>query len=195
MIMTWKQTDLEKVHRFFYPQTPVIITAEHEGHVGAMPAIWCMPLSFKPALVGVALAPEHETHKIIKASQAFALNWLDFSLADKVGELGETSAKMVANKLSAVGLTAIKGDRTSQPLIQDAFAAMECRVTETHRTGTHELMVGEVVKALAMDFDDYWDFSQYNPLLYAGTINGKSKSWVFKSTRGETTIVPLKHQT
>ena len=192
--MPWKDVDLARVHRLFYPQVPVVISSEFDGRVGGMPAIWCMPLSFNPPLVGVAIAPEHETYRIITGARAFGINWLSFSHAGQVCELGETSAKAYTNKLSAAGFKTIKGKRTSQPLIQEASAALECRLNETHRTGTHELVVGEVVNAMAnSDFVDYWNLSRYNPLLYAGTVNGKERSWVFRSGRGKSVEVPLRH--
>ncbi len=193
--MSWKSIDPARVHRLFYPQVPVVITAEFEERVGGMPAIWCMPLSFNPPLVGVAVASEHETYKMIAGAQAFGLSWLNFSYAQQVAELGETSAKEYRNKLSAVGFTTTKGSKTSQPLIREASAVLECRLRENHRTGTHELLVGEVASASANDsFGDYWDFSKYNPLLYAGTVVRKGKAWTFKSLRAETVEVPLKHQ-
>lgn len=194
--MTLKEVDRAKVHRLFYPQVPVVVTAEFEDQVGGMPAIWCMPLSFNPVLVGVAIAPEHQTYKMIIGAQAFGINWVNFSEAERVGELGEASAAEYRDKLSAVGFITTKGEKTSQPLIQEASAVLECRLRERHRTGTHELLVGEVIAARANnDFDNYWDFSKYDPLLYAGTVDGKEKSWVFMSRRGETAKVPLKHQT
>ncbi len=193
--MAWKDVDPAKVHRLFYPQVPAVITAEFDGRIGGMPAIWCMPLSFNPPIVGVAIAPEHETWRIIANAQAFGVNWMNFSYAKQVGQLGETSARESQNKLSAVGFRTTRGPRTAQPLIQEASAFLECRLSERHMIGTHELLVGSVVTASANDhFEDYWDFSKYNPLLYAGTAEGKDKSWVFKSTRGETVTVPLKHQ-
>jgi flavin reductase (DIM6/NTAB) family NADH-FMN oxidoreductase RutF len=145
--------------------------------------------------VGVAIAPEHQAYKMIVGAQAIGINWVNFSQAERVGELGETSAMEYRDKLSAVGFTTTKGEKTSQPLIQEASAVLECRLRERHRTGTHELLVGEVITARANhDFDDYWDFSKYDPLLYAGTVAGKGKSWVFMSGRGETAKIPLKHQ-
>jgi flavin reductase (DIM6/NTAB) family NADH-FMN oxidoreductase RutF len=192
--MPWKDVDLARVHRLFYPQVPVVITSEFEGRVGGMPAIWCMPLSFNPPLIGVAIAPEHETYRMIMGSRAFGINWLDFSRAEQIGELGETSAKGYTNKLLAVGFKTIKDKRTSQPLIQEASAALECRLNETHRAGTHELVVGEAVNAMAnSDFVDYSNLSKYNPILYVGTVNGKEKSWVFRSVRGKSVEVPLRH--
>ena len=194
-LMTWKDVDPSKIHRLFYPQVPVVITAEFEGRVGGMSAIWCMPLSFNPPLVGVAIAPEHESYRIITGAGAFGVNWLTFSYAKQVGELGEISAKDYRNKLSAVGFKTVSGPKTSQPLIQEASAAIECSIRKKYQTGTHELLVGEVLTASVNgNFDDYWDFSKYNPLLYAGTVDGKEKNWLFKSGRGETVTVPLKHQ-
>jgi len=37
-------------------------------------------------------------------AQAFGVNWLNFSFAKQVGELGANSAKGVTDKLSAAGL-------------------------------------------------------------------------------------------
>jgi flavin reductase (DIM6/NTAB) family NADH-FMN oxidoreductase RutF len=180
-------------HRLFYPQVPVVITAEFQGTIGAMPAIWCMPLSFKPPLVGVAVAPDHQTHRLIIEAKSFCVNWLDFSHAKQIGGLGDISGSDQVNKLSLVGLTAVKGTRTSQPLVKEAAAVLECRLLEKHRTGSHELVIGKVESAIASEcFDNYWDFAKYDPPLYAGTVDGERKSWVFISTHGKTRRVPLK---
>jgi flavin reductase (DIM6/NTAB) family NADH-FMN oxidoreductase RutF len=154
-----------------------------------------MPLSFKPPLVGVTISPEHETYKILTQAQAFALNWLDFRYAVKVGVLGETSSKDVKDKISSVGFTVSKGKSAGQPLIQEAEAALECRVRERHRTGSHELIVGDVMAAFAAEsFRSYWDFTNYNPILYAGTEDADGKCYVFRSGRGEKLTLPLKRQ-
>ena len=102
--LPWKDVEPAKIHRMFYPQVPVVITTEFQGHIGGMPAIWCMPLSFNPPLVGVAIAPEHATYRMLIGAQAFGVNWLNFSFAKQVGDLGETSAEGVRDKLSAAGL-------------------------------------------------------------------------------------------
>jgi flavin reductase (DIM6/NTAB) family NADH-FMN oxidoreductase RutF len=83
---------------------------------------------------------------------------------DQVGELGEISGKEYVEKLTAVGLTAVKGKETSQPLIQETSTVLESRTRERSRTGTHELIIAEVLGAYAADsFSNYWDFSQYKP--------------------------------
>jgi len=194
ILMAWKDVNTAKVHRLFYPQAPVIVTVERTARIGAMPAIWCMPLSFNPLLIGVSVAPEHETYKMILEAQAFGINWLEYSYAKQVGELGETSGRECVNKLSSVALTTIKGSKTSQPLIQEASAALECRLRERVRTGTHELIVGEIAGAYASEnFGEYWDFSKYDPLFYAGTTSERVKSWVFMSCRGTVKRTSFKH--
>ena len=189
--MLWKNVNPARIHRLFYPQVPVVITVEFDGRIGGMPAIWYTPLSFRPPLVGVAVAPEHKTYEMISGAKAFGVNWLDFSYAKQVGQLGDTSGQYYVNKLSAVGLATVKGKALGQPLIAEASATLECVHSDTHRTGTHELIVGQVVAARAdKSFRDYWDHTRYNPLLYTGTENGKAKSWVFKSLRARRLLFP-----
>lgn len=81
--MPWNDVDPERVHRMFYPQVPVIVTTQFQERIGGMPAIWCVPLSFKPPLIGVAIAPEHETYKILTEAQAFAINFLTFGMPSR----------------------------------------------------------------------------------------------------------------
>ena len=191
--MIWNRVDPAKVRRLFYPQVSVVVAVKSDGRIGAMPAIWCMPLSFNPPLIGIALAPEHETCKMIKKARGFTVNWLDYSHAREVGELGEISGRDFADKLAAVKLRTVKGKVNPQPLIREASAVLECQVREEHRTGTHELVIGEVLEAHASaHFRDYWDFSKYEPLLYAGTEQKRGKSWRFTSTRRTTMRVAFK---
>ena len=193
--MPWKSVNPDNVHRLFYPQVPVIIAVNFHDRVGGMPAIWCMPLSFKPPLVGVAIAPEHETFKMIVQAEAFAVNFVSVHYAEQVGVLGESSSREIRNKLASAGFTVTEGKLTGQPLIQEAEAALECRLYARHRVGTHELVVGEVAAAMAGDnFGEYWNFDLYTPILYAGTEVRGGKCWVFRSLKGEKVTVPLKHQ-
>jgi flavin reductase (DIM6/NTAB) family NADH-FMN oxidoreductase RutF len=190
--MSWTGVKPEKIHRLFYPQIPIVITVEFAGRVGGMPAIWHTPLSFNPPLVAVSIAPEHKTYEMILGAKAFGVNWLDFSHAKQVAKLGDTSAKDHANKLSAAGFGTVKGEATGQPLIQGASAILECRYSDTHRVGTHQLIIGQVVAAgTDKSFSDNWDLARYDPLFYSGTESENGKSWLFRSLRGEKIAVPF----
>jgi flavin reductase (DIM6/NTAB) family NADH-FMN oxidoreductase RutF len=190
-----KSVEPNKIHRLFYPQVTVVLTSQFKGRIGGMAAIWCTPLSFKPPLIGVAIAPGHETYRIINKAKAFAINFVDFHFAKQVAEMGEQSSKTLRNKLLTVGFDFRSGKATGQPLLRDAEATLECRLLNRHRTGTHELVIGEVVAAFAnKSFRNYWDFSRYKPLLYAGTEDTNGKCWVFRSGSGQKTFVPSKDQ-
>src|SRR5208282_2893350 len=146
----WKDIETSKVHRLFYPQVPVVVTVEFEGQIGGMPAIWCTPLSFDPPLIGVAVAPDHQTFKMLMGARTFGINWLDYSYAKELAQLGNTSAKGLTNKLTSAGLKTFKGKKTMQPLIEQSSANLECQLNQNYRVGTHELVVGEVLSASAL---------------------------------------------
>jgi len=190
----WKDVESSKIHRLFYPQVPVVVTVEFDGQVGGMPAIWCTPLSFDPPLIGVAVAPEHQTFKMLMGARTFGINWLEYSYVKELAKLAETSAKGLTNKLASVGLRTFRGKKTAQPLIEQSSANLECRLNQNHRVGSHELVVGEVLSACAKNsFGKYWDFNNYNPILYAGTTGTKRKAWIFISIKGKKTKIPYTH--
>ena len=59
------------------------------------------------------------------------------------------------------------------PVPDSASAALECRLTGKERFGDHILLVGRVVAAYASeDFEDYWQFKQYKPIMYTGWQGG-----------------------
>jgi flavin reductase (DIM6/NTAB) family NADH-FMN oxidoreductase RutF len=59
-----------------------------------MPAIWYVPISFTSPLLGVAVAPDHATYRLICGAREFCVNWVEFSYANQIGDLGGISAKL-----------------------------------------------------------------------------------------------------
>ncbi|HUK28644.1 MAG TPA: hypothetical protein VLV31_09485 [Candidatus Acidoferrales bacterium] len=87
------------------------------------------------------------------------MNWLDFSYAKQVGELGDLSGYDYVNKLSAVGLSAIKGKTSGQHLVSEA-SAVRVPVSNRYRVRAHELIVGQVLVAQSKDnFKIYRNFA------------------------------------
>ena len=71
---------------------------------------------------------------------------------------------------------------------------VECRLKEGLRTGTHELIVGEVAEAYAVEyFKVSWDFSKYEPLLYTRTTSERARFWLFMASRGAVRKVSFKN--
>lgn len=164
-----RRVDLSEAERILYPVVPVLVTSEFKGRIGGMLAAWWTQLSFKPLLVGVAIAPERFTYKLVKSSGIFALNLIDFKYVDRTPLLGDVSERFYKGKLSKTGFTIVKGDVLGAPLIAEASAALEAKLVKVVETGDHDLFVGEVKAAYAIDdFQGMWRLKTYKPLMYLG---------------------------
>jgi flavin reductase (DIM6/NTAB) family NADH-FMN oxidoreductase RutF len=164
-----RRIDLGEAERLLYPVIPAFVTSEFNGRVGGMLAAWWTQLSFKPFLVGVAIAPERFTYKLIRRSKVFALNLLDFKYVDRTPLLGDVSERFYPDKLRAAGFTVVKGDVLGAPIVLEASVALELTLTNIVETGDHDLFIGEVKATYAREeFKGLWDLRLYKPLMYLG---------------------------
>jgi flavin reductase (DIM6/NTAB) family NADH-FMN oxidoreductase RutF len=164
-----RRIDLAEAERLLYPVIPAFVTSEFNGRVGGMLAAWWTQLSFKPFLVGVAIAPERFTYKLVRSSKIFALNLLDFKYVDRTPLLGDVSERFYPGKLKAAGFTIVKGDVLGAPIVLEATAALELTLMDIIKTGDHDLFIGEVKAAYAREeFKGLWDLRLYKPLMYLG---------------------------
>ncbi len=169
MVGELRRVDLGEAERLLYPVIPAFVTSEFNGRVGGMLAAWWTQLSFKPFLVGVAIAPERFTYKPIRRSKVFAVNLLDFKYVDRTPLLGDVSERFYLDKLRAAGFTVVKGDVLGAPIVLEASAALELALTNIVETGDHDLFIGEVKAAYAREeFKGLWDLRLYKPIMYLG---------------------------
>jgi flavin reductase (DIM6/NTAB) family NADH-FMN oxidoreductase RutF len=95
-------------------------------------------LSLEPALVGVAIGKDTQTHELVRDEGGFALSLL---AADQ-----EALAKHFARSMPPIalweGVDAREGTRG--PLLDEALAWLECAVRSEHDVGDHTFFVGEV---------------------------------------------------
>jgi flavin reductase (DIM6/NTAB) family NADH-FMN oxidoreductase RutF len=164
--------DHSKVYRLLYPAVPAIISCSDRGLVYAMPVVSMVSLSNDPALVGFTSSPERSTHAAILKVRCFSVSWVDSSLVRSLEVLG-TTPHGSADKLQSAGLKHTRGRVLDVPIIEGAAASLECSLYARQALGDHELIVGKVHDARAAeDFQGYWRFETYNPLLYAGIQGG-----------------------
>lgn len=167
--MRLRRVDLSEAERLLYPVVPALVTSKAGDRIGGMLAAWWTQLSFKPLLVGVAIAPERFTYKLIRSSRIFALNLLDFRHVDKTPFLGDVSERFYRGKLREAGFTIIEGEVLGAPIVAEASAALELSLTNIVETGDHDLFIGEVRAAYAIeDFKGLWELRLYKPLMYLG---------------------------
>jgi len=169
-----KAIDTDKIYRLFYPIVPIVVTAAHGGEVGGLAAISYIALSFKPPLIGASIHGESRTARLVRSSKEFALNWLDYDDRDQILKMGEAARRDVKDKLKAMGLATANAKAITAPVLRNAVAVVECKLSNVFTTGDHELFVGESVAAYAIeDFEEYWRFSKYRAPLYIGSGRGE----------------------
>jgi flavin reductase (DIM6/NTAB) family NADH-FMN oxidoreductase RutF len=95
-------------------------------------------LSLSPALVGVAVGKDTQTHELVRDEQGFALSLLG---ADQERLAGHFARAMPPIALWE-GIAVREGARG--PLLDDCLAWLECAVHSEHDAGDHTLFVGLV---------------------------------------------------
>lgn len=161
------------IHRLFYPQVPLVMSARYRGRVSAMPVVSYASASDKPPAVVVSCNPGGFTCKLAQKAGSFSLSILDRGSIGAFARLASVSGMKVKDKLADAGLRHKQGKALNVPVIDRALATLECQLTGTRTIGDHIMLIGEVRAAYAASaFNDFWDYSQYKPLLYAGWRDG-----------------------
>ena len=170
-----------KVYRLLYPAVPAIITCSDRGMIYAMPVVSMISLSNNPPLIGISSSPKHATHEAIASVRRFALSWVDASLVRSLEVLG-TTPHSPFDKLQSAGLKHTRGQSLDMPIVEGAVASLECSLYARQTLGDHELLVGKVHNAMASDdFQEYWRFQSYSPVLYAGIQDGSFRTYQQRS--------------
>lgn len=168
-----KDIEQSKVYRLLYPAVPVVVAARYAEKVSAMPVASAVSLSNDPPLVGFSSLAAHATCKTVTAARSFSMAWLDRRYAREMERLGRPSVEGVDDKLASAGLAHHSGRTVGVPVIDSASAVLECVLVQTLTMGDHLLLVGQVRAAYASeDFQEYWQFKGYRPILYTGSQDG-----------------------
>ncbi|MDG7022037.1 MAG: flavin reductase family protein [Nitrososphaerota archaeon] len=169
--------DPAKAYRLFYPAVPAIVSCSAGGTVYAMLVVSIVSLSNDPPLVGVSSSPSHSTHRAIARAGRFSVAWVGSQLAPALEFLG-TTPHTGEDKLLSAGLRHERGGTLDVPVVEGAAAVLECSLWSRHVTGDHELLIGRIEAARAIaDFQGYWRFEAYHPVLYAGIQRGSFETY------------------
>ncbi|EFH81018.1 flavin reductase family protein [Ktedonobacter racemifer] len=121
-----------------------IITTRHEGIDYGLTANAVSSLSRNPPMLLICVNKASNTHKAIAQSQVFAVNILQEHQSKEAQEFAQSQP----NKFS--GMRFWYGE-LGAPLLSDALATIECRVTEEITGGTHSVFLAEVQSAQAIE--------------------------------------------
>jgi flavin reductase (DIM6/NTAB) family NADH-FMN oxidoreductase RutF len=146
------QTALKQAMRV-YPQGVTVVTIRTEEGPKGITVSSFISVSLDPPLVLVSIAKTSQLHDLLKATEAFAVNFLaedQKSVSDRFA--GRTQARDRFD-----GLKFSQGV-TGSPVIEGVRAAIECKSWLAYDGGDHSILVGEVVAAKK--------FNSKRPLVY-----------------------------
>ena len=131
-----------------------IMTTTADGRMHGMTVSAFASQSLDPLLILVSVERSTEMHKLVMASQAFAINIL--------GEPAEGTARFFADNARLEGPEFVDGAYhigvNGAPLLDEAVAYLEATVHSTLEAGDHSVIVGRVT---ALDVR-----SDAQPLIY-----------------------------
>ena len=167
------KVDPSLIHRLFYPQVPLVMSASRRGRVSSMPVVSYLCVSDSPPVVAVSCRKGGFTCGLAVEAGSFSLCVLDDRFTQAVARLGSTGGSGVKDKLAAAGLRHRRGNALGAPIILGAAASLECSLRSRTPVGDHLLLFGEVRSASAApSFRKFWNYAKYRPILYAGWRDG-----------------------
>jgi flavin reductase (DIM6/NTAB) family NADH-FMN oxidoreductase RutF len=143
-----------------------VVGVAHEGRVNAFTAAWITQVSFDPLLVALSINPENFSYLLLKRSNAFVINVLTGDQLDLARHFGTQSGKDMDKLAGHRWHPATLG----APVLEQAAAYLECRVSGWSGAGDHELVLGEAVGGDVID--DTADLMSY---AQTGDLDGSSQ--------------------
>jgi gluconolactonase len=182
------QAELCNSITFFRPNRPVLVTTrDRDGTIHIAPFAWCVPASYDPPIVTLALlARPRKQHSLvnIERDREFVVNLPGHDLS---ADLVRASYRYPAGvyKVGILGFEFSPSQRVDVPFIKAARAHVECRLKTSLMTGDHTLLVADVVAASYVP-EQYHegfipDVEKYPPCLHLGhrqTPGGQMHSFI-----------------
>ncbi len=158
---------------FIYPLPVVMVSCGDMENSNIITVAWTGILNTNPAMCYISVRPERYSYNIIKESKEFVINLTNKDLVYKVDWCGVKSGAKV-DKFKEMNLTKEKAQNVKCPIIKEAPVAIECRVKEIKKLGSHDMFVAEVLSIDAdskyIDENGAFDISKCDLITYA---NGK----------------------
>jgi flavin reductase (DIM6/NTAB) family NADH-FMN oxidoreductase RutF len=120
-----------------------VVTTRFEDLVNGMTAAWVSQVSLNPLLIMASVAPPRYSHRLIRDSGIFAINVLDSTQVELAKRFGYKSGRKV-DKFAGLEWSSAA---TGAPILPQAFAYFDLKLTDTVNAGDHTLFVGQVVEA------------------------------------------------
>lgn len=128
-----------------YPLPAVMISCGNDpDNYNIITIAWTGTICTDPPMCYISVRPSRHSYNLIRESGEFVINLTTSELASQTDWCGVKSGRDI-NKFTETGLTPVKADIVSAPLIEESPVNIECKVTEIKELGTHHMFIAEVV--------------------------------------------------
>jgi len=137
-----------------------VITTRNQQQLGGMTAAWITQVSLNPVLLMVSIAPQRNSHHLIKSSGYFCVN----VLAESQKDLGKHFGLQSGRNTDKFKDVTFKTGAKDIPVLEGVKAVIMCELVSTYTAGDHDLFIGKVIsieedpakKALVFKARDYF---------------------------------------
>lgn len=163
--------NIEKYYYHAFPMHAVLVTCnDDKDKTNAITIAWHTPISKKPPLYGISVAPSRYSHTLINTAKEFVINFLPYDYIKHIHYCGTRSGKDT-EKLKEIGLTLEPSKTLQTPQIKEGYAHLECKLYDAPTIGDHTLFIGNIthVSGLKDAFSsEILDTNIIQPSLYLG---------------------------
>jgi flavin reductase (DIM6/NTAB) family NADH-FMN oxidoreductase RutF len=125
------------------PYSVSVVTVGLGGVENGLTVSWCSQVSFTPPMLMFSIAKTHYSTDLLKDHGRFVLNLLS-SEQSKVAAHFAKQSMLGEDKIDQFPTRPAKSD---VPILTEALAYFDCRVTETVEAGDHLIVLGAIEDA------------------------------------------------
>lgn len=134
------------------PRHVVLITARAKTKIlgketekdNLMTLDWHMQVSFKPLMWAISVGKNRFTSKLITESRSFCINFMPYSLNEKVIKAGTISGEYI-DKFKELGFEKDECEKIDCPRIKKCTGFIECEVEQIIEAGDHYIFIAKVL--------------------------------------------------
>ena len=137
---------MSKVYGLLEPGPVVLLTTAQKGRANIMTLSWHTMPEFEPPLVGCVISNRNHSFSMLKATRECVINIPTAELAPQVVGCGNSSGRKL-DKFKRFGLTPVASACVDAPLIDECYAALECKLVDVKLVPQYCFFILEVLKA------------------------------------------------
>ena len=163
-----KEVELNKAKWLVEPGCVVLVTSGTMEKPNVMTFSWQTPVNTaNPCLILLVISHVRYSYELIKQNNELVINVPGEELLEQVHYVGCVTGRGI-DKFKESGLTPVAAGVVAPPLIEECSGHLECRLVETFKMESHDLLICEVVRAIAETefFDGRWIAENFHTLHY-----------------------------